>query len=356
MGIKDLNKFLRSKCPQVYKEVHLSNLQFKKCAVDISLYIFKYVTIFGEDGWIAAFLNLVSCLRRNNIHACFIYDTKAPEEKNEERKDRREKRDKLDERIAQLCIALDKAKMTNEFDPILLDLIKDSENSVGRKRLLGPNPGKIRIDIDEIERQVERVKKQSVKLSSVEFDLTKSIFQILGVPHFNAPGEAETTCAHLCKKGEVDFVLSEDTDVLAYGAPFFLTKINTSSDTCVLISYDEVLSALDFSREEFLDLCIMFGTDYNKNIFKIGPEKAFKLLNEHRTIEKVAESGIDVSPLKHVRVRELFQEYEQFNEHIPYCKPADYNKLSEFMFKHNIRFNIEKLKRDLAPPELSFED
>lgn len=219
MGIKDLNKFFRSKCPDVFKEVHLSNLQFKKCEVDISLYIFKYATIFGEDGWVSAFLILISCLRRNNVHACFIYDTKAPEEKNEERPHRREKREKLDERISQLCIALDKAKMINEFDPILLELVKPGE-SMGRKRLLDTLPGsKPNISIEEIEFEVDRIKRQSVKLSPSDFELTKNIFSILGVPYFTAPGEAETTCAHLCKQGNVDFVLSEDTDVLAYGAP-----------------------------------------------------------------------------------------------------------------------------------------
>jgi len=353
MGIKDLNKFLRSKCPDVFREVHLSKLQFKKCAVDISLYIFKYATIFGEDGWIGAFLNLISCLRRNNIHACFIYDTKAPEEKNEERQHRREQREKLDERISQLCIALDKAKMTNEFDPILLDLVKPGE-SMGRKRLLQtvrPN-----ITIEEIEFEVDRIKRQSVKLSSADFELTKTILDILGVPYFNAPGEAETTCADLCKQGNVDFVLSEDTDVLAYGSPYFLTKINTSTDTCVLISYEDVLSSLALSSSEFLDLCIMFGTDYNKNIFKVGPEKSFRLIKEYRTIDKIKESGVDVSVLNHERVRELFCKYERFEEYIPYCKPSDYNKLAEFMFKHGIRYNIEKLKRDLAPPEITFEE
>ena len=109
MGIKDLSKFLRGKCPEVYTEIHISQLQFKKSAVDISLYIFKYYAIFGPDGWISAFLNFISYLRKNNIHACFIYDTKAPDEKSEERKSRKERRDKLDLRIEELTIALEKA-------------------------------------------------------------------------------------------------------------------------------------------------------------------------------------------------------------------------------------------------------
>ena len=356
MGIKDLSKFLRGKCPDVYKEVHLSQFQFQKGAVDISLYIFKYYTIFGPGAWVSAFFNLIACLRRNNIHACFIYDTKAPEEKSEERQARREKRDKLDARIEELIAALEKAKMTNEIDPVLLSLIKDDESSK-RKRLLRPGSETTRkVSLDEIEFEVERIKKQSVKIQQSDFDLTKSVFTLLGVPFFQAPGEAETTCADLCKQGQVDFVISEDTDVLAYGAPFLFTKINTSTDTCICVKYEDVLSALEVTSSEFLDFCIMCGTDYNKNISKVGPETAFKLIKKYKTIEEVEKSGYDVSILKHVRVRELFTKYERFTESIPYCKPADFNALAEFMFVNNIRYNIDKLKRDLAPPELLFEE
>jgi 5'-3' exonuclease len=117
-----------------------------------------------------------------------------------------------------------------------------------------------------------------------------------------------------------------------------------------------VLNALELKSKEFLDFCIMCGTDYNKNIPKVGPETSFKLIKKHHSIEDVEKDGFDVSNLKFVRVRQLFTQYERFTESIPYCKPADFNALAEFMFVNNIRYNIEKLKRDLAPPELMFQD
>ena len=80
MGIKNLHSFLRSKCPEIYKTMHLSEYAYKKIAIDISLYMFKYKTIFG-DKWLDAFLKLVACLRKNEIHCVFIYDNGAPPEK-----------------------------------------------------------------------------------------------------------------------------------------------------------------------------------------------------------------------------------------------------------------------------------
>ena len=80
MGIKNLHKFLRKHCPEVYTSVHLSNYAFKKVAIDISLYMFKYKTVFG-DSWLQAFVNLVACLRKNEIHCLFVYDNGCPIEK-----------------------------------------------------------------------------------------------------------------------------------------------------------------------------------------------------------------------------------------------------------------------------------
>ena len=40
MGISNLNKFLRGKCPEVFETINLSDLAYFKGAVDISLYVF----------------------------------------------------------------------------------------------------------------------------------------------------------------------------------------------------------------------------------------------------------------------------------------------------------------------------
>ena len=64
MGIKNLNKFLRDKCPDIFINTHLSVYAYKKVAIDISLYLHKFKAICGEN-WLSAFINLVGSLRRN---------------------------------------------------------------------------------------------------------------------------------------------------------------------------------------------------------------------------------------------------------------------------------------------------
>ena len=80
MGIKNLHQFLRKKCPEAYQEIHLSQLAYKKVAIDVSLFLFKYKSAVGER-WIQSFINLILCLRINNVHFYFVFDGPSPIEK-----------------------------------------------------------------------------------------------------------------------------------------------------------------------------------------------------------------------------------------------------------------------------------
>lgn len=349
MGIHSLHKFLRNKCPGVYEEVHISKYSFKKVAIDISLYLFKYKTIFG-DTWLSAFINLVCCMRRNNIHCVFIYDTGSPPEKQNEKKERSEARDKIEQKVYDLEDALDHFHNTSEILPILSEF---SKKRVSMKRLLTRKDQSI--NIHEITQEIQKVKSQIVSITSADFEITKKLFDILKVPYFQAPLEAETMCSDLCITNRIDAVISEDTDVLAYGSPVFLTKLNTKDDTCVELKYSDILENLELSSDQFLDLCIMCGTDYNKNIYRIGPEKAYKLIKDYGSIEAISErGGIDVSILNHKRGRELFREYQKSIIDIPYCGDPDFTVLESFVFKHNVRINLQFFKKACASAEIVF--
>lgn len=359
MGIKNLHKFLRGKCPEVFVETPLSNFQYSKVIVDFSLYLFKYITIFGEDGWMSAMINLISCFRRNEIHAVFAFDGQAPPEKQQEQQDRREKRNKLDERISTLEKSLEKAKSTGEIDDVLKELSANLNSpTLKQKRLLSGvvKDSASSINLNLIEQEILRIKRQSVHLSSKHFDDAKKIFDLLGVPYVQAPLEGENLCADLCIKTQVECVVTEDSDVFAYGCPVLLSKINTATDSCVVIRLEDILKSLELTQAEFLDFCIMCSCDYNQNIPGIGPEKAFKLIKNYRTIEKIEESGVDVKILNHLRVRELFTEFAPFEERIPYCKEPAWQIFEKFLFENNVRLNMKKLKKDFEPPGLVFSD
>jgi flap endonuclease-1 len=352
MGIHNLNKFLRNNCPLVYENVHISEYAFKKVAIDISLYLCKYKIVCGNR-WLSAFINLVACLRRNEIHCVFIYDSGAPPEKDVERKERASAREKSEAKVYALEEALNKYYMTEEIDQILIDLCDKKDSTP--QRLLGKTSNKF--DINWVEAKIAKMRSYILDISPQDFALTKQLFTILDVPFFDAPLEAETMCSDLCKRGLVDAVVSEDTDVLAYASPVFLTKLDTTTGTCVKLSYPLIIESLGLSQSEFLDLCIMCGTDYNKNIIRVGPEKAYKLIQKYSTIENIEENtSLDISILHHVRGRELFVEYEKADVFLPYCGTPDFEALKKFVFKNNLAMDIEGLRSSFTKNLIVFEE
>ena len=361
MGITNLNKFLRNNCPDVYEKIHISEYGFKKIAIDISLYLCKFKSICG-DRWITAFINLIACLRKNEVHCVFIYDGGAPPEKDLERKERAMQRQKMEDKVIKLEEALEKfdsegSGTTRELDPILVELYKKNSDNTIQKRFLQKAETEIQVDMDVVRDAVKKMRSYILDIKPEDFQLTKNLFDILNVPYYVAPLEAETMCSDLCKRGLVDAVLSEDTDVLAYASPVFLSKINTADGTCIRIKYPDVIEKLELSSDSFLDLCIMCGTDYNKNIFRVGPEKAYKFIKKYQTIEDVGvKAKLDISVLKHIRVRELFRKYEQKKVKIPYCGVPDFKILNEFFFKHNINCSADGLKKAFINNTLIFEE
>lgn len=367
MGIHKLYDVIKKYAPECMEKIHLSTFAFKKVAIDVSLFMFKFKAVCG-DRWLQAFLNLVTCLRRNEIHCVFIYDTDAPPEKELERAERRESKEKMEENLYNLEQAYEHYLQTNEIEQILIDLYKKEVEKLekptskekGIKTLL--NRGK-KYDINVVDMKlvvdkIEHKKRQIVQISGDDFALTKKMFDILQVPWYQAPMEAETMCSDLCKRGLVDAVLSEDTDVLAYGAPIFLSKIETDRDTCVLINYDHLLNTLELTYDQFLDMCIMCGTDYNKNIPKIGPDRSYNLIKKYETIENVAKGAkLDISILNHNRGRELFKEYLQADlVKIPYCGRPDFNVFEEFVKENKINVNLEKMRNVFTKNNMVFID
>ena len=122
MGIHNLNTLLRKKCPEVFKEVHLSNLAYCKIAIDISLFMFKYKTIHGEK-WLNGFLTLIECLRKNFIHPIFVYDSEAPPEKKEEQLRRRESRNLIKQKNEQIKKDFEDYKINKTKSELLNEIV-----------------------------------------------------------------------------------------------------------------------------------------------------------------------------------------------------------------------------------------
>jgi 5'-3' exonuclease len=347
MGIKNLHNLLRKLCPQVYHTVPLTKYAFKKIAIDLSLFMCKYKTSYGVH-WLDGFVQMITVLRHNDVHFVIVYDSKAPPEKDNERKQRSEARAKSRLRVDKLQEAWETYRNTHEGkDTVCLEEFREQDDlyTFLQKFMDGHEDA---LSTAKIDNELERMQQSLLSIKTEDFELTKELFQICGVPIHIAAGEAEASCSALNCQGFVSAVLTDDTDVLAYSAPIMLCKIDFQTQTCIELDYQEILGELKLSSSEFLDLCIMCGTDYNTNLSKIGCDKSFKLIQQYRTLENIQEAlpHLNYEVLNYPRVRELFLHPLTFEkDSIPFCDFPQQSRLFEFCFHHNCRADIETVMK-----------
>jgi 5'-3' exonuclease len=350
MGIKNLHKVLRKYAEEAYKEQNLNVYAFKKVAIDASLYLYKYKAAAGKR-WLSALLNLIMCLRRNDVHCFFVFDGKPPDEKLAEKERRAEAKDKLREKVASVEHAIRKYKKNGEIEQVLTDTLKKRRNSPSKiKRLLRNTD---RIDIVYLEKYLERLRNQIISLTVEDIVKSQELLTLLGVPFCTSDTEAETLCSFMALNGLVDAVMSEDTDVLAYGTPNLLHKINTARGTCVSLRIEDALSCISMTMESFRDMCIMCGTDYNSNIPKIGSITSYNLISQHGSIDNLPEQ-YDKSCLNHERVRELFTVFNYELPEAAFCGTPDWVNLGTFLSKYQCQHSMDRIRRDLGPREIKF--
>ena len=214
--------------------------------------------------------------------------------------------------------------------------------TVDREAALGES---IKINIEVIQNKIEKMKRYIFSITQVDYDITKNMFDIFSIPWIIAPMEAETLCSDLCIQKKIDAVLSEDSDVFAYGNPITILNINIFDDTCTYINYDELLNTVDMLDGSFLDFCILCGSDYNSNIPKIGIEKSFNFIKKYKTLENIKDNiNIDIFFLKFKEVRSIFRNYTKSTIDIPFCSNPNYDKLKTFIETNEISTNIEYIK------------
>lgn len=113
----------------------------------------------------------------------------------------------------------------------------------------------------------------------------------LNLPYVVAPYEADAQMVYLESRGIVQAIVSEDSDLLIFGASKLLTKLNDRAEV-VEIDKDRFrlckeISLIDFAPEQLRIMAIISGCDYSDGIPKIGVKLANRFVRKYKTAEKV---------------------------------------------------------------------
>ncbi|KAJ0426254.1 hypothetical protein BJY00DRAFT_128909 [Aspergillus carlsbadensis] len=112
----------------------------------------------------------------------------------------------------------------------------------------------------------------------------------LDVQYVVAPYEADAQLVYLEQHGFIDGIISEDSDLLVFGAKRLLSKLDQHGD-CIEINRADFtacreVSFIGWTDSEFRHMCILSGCDYLPNISRIGLKTAYRSIRKFKNVEK----------------------------------------------------------------------
>jgi flap endonuclease-1 len=288
MGIRALNKFLQAKCKSSIKSIPLSDLSGKKIAVDISIYLYKYIS---ENALLENLYLMISLFRANNIIPIFIFDGKPPAEKNDTIASRKKNKTDAREEYYRLKVLVESMKTGTDVDT---DTELDEQKQKQKE-----------YEINDMSQAMEQLKKKFISIKYDDIQNVKTLLQAYGVTYFEAPGEADILCAKLVTNNLVYACLSEDTDMFVYGCGRVLRYLSLTLSNVVIYDLNNILKTLNVTMDVFKKICILYGCDYSheslvENNICFDPQEmlhnmnifhAFQLFKKYRDAEDAEDAG-----------------------------------------------------------------
>jgi flap endonuclease-1 len=154
--------------------------------------------------------------------------------------------------------------------------------------------------------EAAKLEARTQRLTDTIQETSRKLLELLDVPVVEAPAEGEAQAAHMNATGAVDYVGSEDYDVLLFGGPHTLRQITSSGDP-ELMDLAETLDRHEVTHEQLIDVAMLCGTDFNEGVSGIGPKTAMKRIKEHGDLFAVLDA--EGAEIEHAAaVRELFRD------------------------------------------------
>lgn len=198
MGIQGLLVFVKQAYAQ---KARIQDFKGKKVGVDAMCWMHKgafscaqeLVLEQDTDKFIYFFVRMCELLRCNGVHPVIVFDGARLPAKQREEQDRYENR----ERARTEAVELDKRRKAGE-----------------------------RID----ERLFASRCETAIRIKPSMISRLMGALRELGIHYIVAPYEADAQLAFMCRKGQIAAVITEDSDLLAYGCPSTIFKMDKDGE------------------------------------------------------------------------------------------------------------------------------
>ena len=256
MGIKDLNKFIKTFTPNAIKKKKISEYKGKTFVVDVSIFLYKFKY---THKLLDSFLQQYYHFKKEGVELIYVFDGKPPKEKEFILASRKQNKTKQNNKIE---------AMEKERDAIPKENVEE---------------------IKAMEKKISEAKRKNINITKEDIDNVKKLFDILGAKYIHHDCEADLVCCDLFKQGKVFGCISNDMDFLPSGTGILIRNYNLS-DLVEEYQLEVILKDSELTYEMFVDFCILCGCDYTTKIPRLGYITAYKGLKKYGNIESIIEN------------------------------------------------------------------
>ena len=228
MGIKYLNRFIRTNCPKNIKRISLNDLRNKTIVIDASIYLYRFK---ADNCLIEGIYQMIGMMRNYMIRPLFVFDGKPSQEKNEVLRKRRTEKKNAE------CKYNEAKERLKEYDT--------------------------NEDTSELESEIDKLRRKFIRITIDDVKSVKTLMRLMGAAYYDAPQESDGICARFVQRKVAYACMSEDMDMFAYGCPRVLRYMSLLHGNVVMYDLKGILNTLKINIDDFKKICILAGTDYN---------------------------------------------------------------------------------------------
>lgn len=308
MGIKGLDKFIRDNTIYTIRHEKMDILKNKSVIIDISCLLYRYI-LHNEDKFMNIFKSILRKMELHKVKPIFIFDGKAPDEKQNTILKRKERTNNALTDIE-----------TMENDKILVkDINKDSSVTqyLVKKYLNKEYDYKTYINSRIIEgvinNKISKTQKKTLQINNNHITQIKEYLNRKKISYIHTDTEADLICAFFVKYGIVDYCISDDTDMFPYDCNYVIRNINFRNETLDLYNKQQLLSELQIDNNQFLDLCILLGSDYIPRTIGIKPNNILYLIKKYYSIENIVTNIDLINEDNNIKKKIFMNQLDKYN-------------------------------------------
>jgi len=175
-----------------------------------------------------------------------------------------------------------------------------------------------------LEGEMEEAKKYAQQTTTLQDGMigeSKRLLGLMGIPYVDAPSEGEAAAAYMSHEGLAYATASQDFDSVLFGAKRLIRNFTNSGRRKIpnrnayvdvvpeIIEPQKMLTNLEITQEQLVDIGILVGTDFNPRGFtRIGPKTALKLIKKHKKLEEIPNIQEQLQSIDYNHIRRIFLE------------------------------------------------